>query len=99
MDCLSAEGNDLCEKYASLYGICVGLAAGDRNLDIDDCYFGGYGDKTSCEAAECTWHGDPYNKCVSPICIGDTTFDGKVKGKDKSVTSKDYGRMGCPASQ
>ncbi|UCG70914.1 MAG: hypothetical protein JSV09_07935, partial [Thermoplasmata archaeon] len=38
----------LCQAYLCKYECCVDLQNAGHNLDIDECYFGGYGDKTSC---------------------------------------------------
>jgi hypothetical protein len=86
---------DLCPEYSEKYDLCITLQNNDRNLDIEDCYFGGYDIQGACEDAKCTWYANK-NRCVSDICIGDTTFDGKIKGKDKNIPAKDYGRINCP---
>jgi hypothetical protein len=90
----------LCHAYQGLHHACMDLNADGSNVEMPDsttgCYFNvSITDQSTCEAAGCTWYGAK-DRCVADMCVGDTTFDGKIKGKDKNIPAKDYGRPTCP---
>ena len=95
-DCpCESSSDDICQQYLEKYNCCLGLDKAGRNVDIFDCYYGGYDTKEACEAAGCTWWADS-NRCVNDMCIGDFNRDITVKGQERNILLQETGRSGCP---